>query len=102
MSTKYILLASTSKYYPMVQSNGKIAEHRLVMALHLKRCLTSDEVVHHKNGIRGDNRVRNLLLTDKSNHSKIHNKERRERMERWQARRAKSVVNAELERASHE
>ncbi len=45
-------------------SNGatKIAEHRLVMALKIGRALRSDEHVHHVNGVRTDNRRKNLEL----------------------------------------
>ena len=59
-------------YHPNAKPNGYYAEHRFVMEQSIGRLLKSGEVVHHidKNGL--NNSQDNLLLTNPSEHGKIH------------------------------
>lgn len=47
--------------------SGQIQEHVFIMSEHLGRPIQKGETVHHKNGIRHDNRIENLELWN-SNH----------------------------------
>lgn len=57
---------------PMVGKNGYILEHRAVAAATAGRALTTDDVVHHVNGEKMDNRPENLAVTPRADHSMEH------------------------------
>ena len=70
-----ITLSAADPMASMRDKDGCVYEHRLVLARHLGRPLLSHEHVHHVNGNKADNRVRNLRLLSKGQHASEHWKE---------------------------
>ena len=66
-SNGYILVKKHS--HPFRNHQNYVFEHRLKMEKKIGRYLKKDEVVHHINRIRGDNRLRNLKLFE---NNKVH------------------------------
>ena len=69
-----VKVSPTDFFHSMADKQDYILEHRLIMAKHLKRCLLPWEVVHHKNGVKTDNRLDNLEILPLGKHNTILNR----------------------------
>lgn len=58
--------------HPNATHHNYMAEHRLIAEQKIGRYLNDDEVVHHINLNKLDNRPGNLMILSNSEHSKIH------------------------------
>jgi len=62
----YVKLYSPN--HPKADNDGYVLEHRLVMESSIGRYLDTSEIVHHRNGIKKDNRIENLTIVSKKHH----------------------------------
>jgi len=62
--------------YTLVKTkNGWIKQERLIMQKHLGRKLFKNEIVHHKNYNKSDNRFVNLAVMTQKKHKAFHIKD---------------------------
>jgi len=66
--------------HPFCDKAGYIPEHRLILEKKLGRYLTKDEVAHHINEVKNDNREENIMLMTDSEHKIYHNSKRNKKI----------------------
>jgi hypothetical protein len=71
-SCGYMMVKAPLDHPNHSRNGGYIQEHRLIMEQHLGRHLSRSEIVHHINGIKTDNKIGNLELTNNKKHTLIH------------------------------
>ena len=71
-SDGYILIYKPG--HPYCCKKGYIMEHRLIVEKAIERYLKPEEIIHHVNGNKTDNRPRNLLVCKFQYHMWIHRK----------------------------
>jgi len=63
--------------HPFSDIQGYIMQHRLVMEAYIGRYLNKEEIIHHINGNKSDNRIENLLITNNHEHLQYHSQLRK-------------------------
>lgn len=61
--------------HPKATKNHYVLLHRVIVENHIGRLLNENEVVHHINGDKKDNRIQNLEVMDKRQHNRHHGQE---------------------------
>ena len=69
----YVLIRKEG--HPRASKRGNyVREHIILIEQNIGRYLKDDEIVHHINGNKSDNRLENLMLMKHGKHSSLHRK----------------------------
>lgn len=68
--------------HPYASKYGYVLYHRIVVENFFGRLLEKDEIVHHINGDKKDNRIENLEVMKAKDHAALHGKERKKKFAR--------------------
>ena len=63
-------------YFYLTHRGDRVRIHRYLMEKYLGRKLESAEHIHHKNGNKKDNSIKNLEILSESSHHKLHPRQR--------------------------
>lgn len=55
--------------HPYCDNHGFVLQHRLVVEAEIERYLEREEIIHHLNGVRDDNRLQNLMIVKARSHT---------------------------------
>lgn len=69
-------IKSANGYLKVRVGRSYVLEHRIIMEQYLKRKLHPNENVHHINGNKEDNRIENLEIMKRPDHTRFHGKKR--------------------------
>jgi predicted Zn-ribbon and HTH transcriptional regulator len=68
----YIQVVCKGHHRAIGRDHNYVFEHILVYERYHKCCILPNAIIHHKNGVRYDNRIDNLECMTRSTHRKIH------------------------------
>lgn len=82
--------------HPKCTKNGYVLEHRIVMENYLGRILDDEEIIHHLNEDRKDNRIENLELCLHKYHVSSHRKQHGKKMVKLKCPECKKIFYRRL------
>lgn len=77
--SKIVRISRDHPFY-RTSNRGNISEPRLIMAIHLGRNLTRDDIVYHKNDDNSDNELDNLIIVTRREFATIRDWKRLKKM----------------------